>query len=193
MNKNKLHNRRRFLAGAAGSMAVGAAPPVRTENRSPNECLRIGCLNVGTYSHLPDLWASLLNPRPEKQDIPFTNMRITHCWDIEPEKADEFAQMYRCEKVKHFDTMIGKVDAVISGGYYNHPWDHILHEPYLQAGLPNLINRPFSNALHKAKKMIETARRCGATILAPSSYEHNEAINRARIWVPAGKSSATMP
>ncbi|HQO36890.1 MAG TPA: hypothetical protein PLG59_19660 [bacterium] len=188
MDKNELHNRRRFLAkAAAGSVAIGAVQTVRAENRNPNECVRIGCLNVGTYSHLPDLWAPLLNPRPEKQDIPFTNMRITHCWDIEPEKADEFAQIYRCEKEKNFDEMLGKVDAVISGGYYNHPWNHILHEPYLEAGLPNLINRPFSNALRKARKMVETARKHGATILAPSSHEHNDAISRARTWVPGRK------
>jgi len=82
--------------------------------------------------------------------------------------------------------MAGKVDGVISGGYYNHGWNHILHEPYLKAGLPNLINRPFANSLVKARQMIETARKHGATILSPSAHELNESIARAKSWA-AGK------
>lgn len=78
------------------------------------------------------------------------------------------------------------MDGIISGGYYEHGWSHILHQPYLEAGLPNLINRPFANSLAKAHKMIETARKHKATILVPSAYEHNEAITRAKAWA-AGK------
>ena len=109
-------------------------------------------------------------------------MRITHCWDIEYEKAEAIAATYGCTAVKNFDDMLGKVDGVISGGYYNHPWNHILHEPYLEAGLPNLINRPFANSLVKAKRMTELAEKSGATILVPSSHEHNDAISRAKAW-----------
>ena len=113
------------------------------------EPFRIGFLNVASYSHTP-LWAPAINPRVGEKDTPFTGMRITHCWDIEYEKAKAIAEPYGCKVVKNFDDMLGKVDGVISGGYYNHPWNHILHEPYLEAGLPNLINRPFSNSLAKA-------------------------------------------
>ncbi|MCE5251456.1 hypothetical protein LLG96_14680, partial [bacterium] len=81
-----------------------------------------------------------------------------------------------------FDDMLGKVDGIINGGYYNHPWNHILHEPYLKAGLPNLINRPFANSLAKAKKMVDMAKQYNATILCPSSHEHNESIARAKAW-----------
>ena len=85
-------------------------------------------------------------------------------------------------RLQHFDDMVGKVDAIISGGYYNHPWNHILHEPYLKAGIPNLINRPFSNSRAKARQMIDLAQKHGATILCPSAHEHTEAITRARKW-----------
>lgn len=148
---------------------------------SNTEPFRVGFLNVDSYSHMP-LWAPAINPRVGQKDTPFTGMRITHCWDIEYEKAKAIAESYGCEVVKNFDDMLGKVDGVISGGYYNHPWNHILHEPYLEAGLPNLINRPFANSLAKARKMIELAEKHGATILAPSSHEHNEPISRAKAW-----------
>lgn len=148
---------------------------------STHEPFRVGFLNCDSYSHMP-LWAPHINPRSGQKDTPFTGMRVTHCWDIEYDKAKAIADSYGCEVVKNFDDMLGKVDGIISGGYYNHPWNHILHEPYLEAGLPNLINRPFANSLAKARKMVELAEKSGATILAPSSHEHNDAISRAKAW-----------
>src|ERR1019366_568382 len=43
------------------------------------------------------------------------------------------------------------------------------------------------NSLAKARKMIETARKHRATILAPSAHEHNEAIARAKAWASGQK------
>jgi len=87
--------------------------------------------------------------------------------------TDQSGQM-----VKNFDNMFGNVDGIISGGYYNHPWNHILHEPHLEAGLPNLINRPLTNSLAKARQMVATAKKHGATILELSAFEQNDEKNR---------------
>ena len=174
-------NRRHFLTKA--SLSLAAISQVGAQARpSQGEPFRVGCLNVHNYSHLLPLWAPLINPRPGNKEIALTGMRITHCWEIDPERSAEFAKMYNCEAVRNFDDMLGKVDGIISGGYYNYPWNHILHEPYLEAGLPNLINRPFANSLLKARKMIDTARENGSTILCPSAYEHTDAIARAKVW-----------
>lgn len=174
-------NRRDFLTKA--SLSLAAISQAGAQSRaSQGEAFRVGCLNVHNYSHLLPLWAPLINPRPGNKEIALTGMRITHCWEIDPERSAEFAKMYNCEAVRNFDDMLGKVDGIISGGYYNYPWNHILHEPYLEAGLPNLINRPFANSLLKARKMIDTARKNGSTILCPSAYEHTDAIARAKVW-----------
>ena len=166
-------NRRDFLTKA--SLSIAAISQAGAQSRtSQGEAFRVGCLNVHNYSHLL--------PRAGNKEIALTGMRITHCWEIDPEKSAEFAKMYNCEAVRNFDDMLGKVDGIISGGYYNYPWNHILHEPYLEAGLPNLINRPFANSLLKARKMIDTARKNGSTILCPSAYEHTDAIARAKVW-----------
>ena len=171
-------NRRNFLTSVPVSLAavsqVGAP-------------FRIGCLNVHNYSHLLPLWAPLMNPRLEKKEIALTSMRITHCWEIDSARSAEFAKMYHCEAVRNFDDMLGKLDGIISGGYYQYPWNHILHQPYLEAGLPNLINRPFASSLVKARKMIDTARKHGAAILCPSAYEYTDAIARAKAWVTGKK------
>ena len=86
--------------------------------------------------------------------------------------------------------MVGKVDGIISGGFYNYAWNQILHEPYLKAGIPNLINRPFANTLQKARQMIDVAQKSGAKILCPSAFEHNQSTARARKWA-AGKKIIT--
>ena len=56
-------------------------------------------------------------PAPGGKDTPFTGMRITHCREIDPAKAEQFAKTFDCEPVKHFDDMMGRVDGVISGGW----------------------------------------------------------------------------
>ena len=185
-------SRRSFLsqapvAGVTVAAAASAAAAQNRPQRKPGSVFRVGCLNVSSYSHLEGLWAPLINPRPETSEIPLTGMRITHCWEIDPDRAKNFAKTFDCQAVKNFDDMLGKVDGIISGGYYNHPWNHILHAPYLEAGLPNLINRPFTNSLAKARKMVEMARKHGATILVPSAFEHNDAIASAKAWASGRK------
>ena len=174
-------SRRSFLASATalGAVGLGASLGAAVAKKpGAGDELRVGCMNLVTYSHL-GIWAPLIRP--------FTGMRITHCWDIEPEKAKGFANSHGCTSVKNFDDMLGKVDCIISGGYYNHPWNHIIHAPYLEAGLPNLINRPFANSVAKADKMVEMARKHGATILCPSAFEHSNAIARAKEWATGKK------
>jgi len=180
---NKIH-RRAFLGS---TLAALPAMTQTGQRRSPSDVFRVGCLNVVDYSHLNDIWAPFINPRAGKKDAPFTGMRITHCWEIDRTKAEEFAKAYGCQAVKNFDDMVGKVDGIINGGYYNYPWNHILHQPYLEAGLPNLINRPFANSLAKAQKMIETARKYRATILVPSAFEYNDPMARAKAWASGKK------
>ncbi len=170
-------SRRSFLAvsTAMGVTGLGAAigMPAAVANNDNRDEVRVGVMNLQLYSHM-GIWAPILKP--------FTGMRITHCWDINPNIAESFAKGYNAIAVKNFDDMLGKVDAVISGGYYNNPWNHIIHQPYLEAGLPNLINRPFANSLAKGDKMIEMARKYKAPILVPSSFEHTHAMVQAKIW-----------
>jgi hypothetical protein len=176
-------NRRSFLAWTVTSgMAAVSAAVGRDQRHDWTRPLRIGCLNVGSYSHLTNLWGPLITPRKGKKDTPFAGMKITHCWDIDRLKAEEFASQHGCEVVDEFSQMIGKVDGIVSGGYYNHPWNHFIHEPYLEAGLPNLINRPFANSLAKARRMLDVAKTNGATILCPSAMELNAPIYRASAW-----------
>ncbi|MCE5250560.1 twin-arginine translocation signal domain-containing protein, partial [bacterium] len=99
-------DRREFMtrAGSAGAAlaALGASKVHAAEKpKESGGLFRVGCLNVYSYSHLIGLWGPLINARKGEKDTPFTNMRITHCWDIEPDRAEEFAKLYGCETVKN--------------------------------------------------------------------------------------------
>ena len=177
-------DRRALLAAGAAATAATAAHAAGNQTE-PGAEVRVGCLNVKAYSHLASHWGALINS--DNTTAKLTGMKITHCWDVDPAGAAAFAKRFHCQAVKRYDDMLGKVDAVISGGYYNHPWNHVLHDPYLRAGIPNLINRPFSNSVAKARQMIELARKSGASILVPSAFEHNYDIVAARQWARGKK------
>jgi len=180
---------RREILASVPLTGSALAMPQGPRKRNPSDVFRVGVLNVGTYSHLTEFWAPPMNPRNNGRDMLLTGMRITHCWDISPDRSAAFAKTYGCEAVKEFDGMAGKVDGVISGGYYCHPWNHILHKPYLEAGLPNLVNRPFTNSLKKASEMLHCAAEHKASLLVPSAYEFNDAIARAKAWAKTKKVS----
>ncbi|MEO1999521.1 MAG: hypothetical protein ABGZ17_30115 [Planctomycetaceae bacterium] len=179
-------SRRRFLQNtpAAGTLlasgAVAAATGTSTgaaaqENRNPRKTLRVGALNISVYSHLAAHWARLMNG-----PMSYTGMRITHCWDINPAAAAGFARGNQCHAVDDFDGMLGQVDAVIDGGYYNHAFNHVLMAPYLRAGLPCLINRPFANSLSRTQSIVDLARKHKAPLLVPSAFGHNQVVAEAR-------------
>jgi len=183
MSNSPFISRRRFLrdapaATAATAATATAAAPSADQREARKKPLTVGALNIGVYSHLAAMWAQLING-----DMSYTGMQITHCWDVDPARSEGFARQYGCQAVKTFDGMLGKVDAIISGGYYNHAWNHILHAPYLEAGIPNLINRPFTNSVGKARQMIELASKHKAPLLVPSALGHNDVVAKARQFV----------
>ena len=194
MNDSTPVSRRRFLreSPAAGTLlatgAVAAATSTRSEaadtDADPRKTLRVGALNISVYSHLAAHWARLING-----SMSFTGMRITHCWDINPEAAKGFARGNQCTAVQNFDDMVGKVDAVIDGGYYNHAVNHVLMAPYLKAGLPCLINRPFANSVAKTRSIVELARTHQAPIPVPSAFGHNQVVTEARAFAGSSRIS----
>ena len=188
MNDKTQVSRRRFLRDTPAAAAVAATTAATTAAAAPGDAaqtpadprktLRVGVLNISVYSHLAAHWARLING-----SMSYTGMRITHCWDINSDAAQDFAQGNRCTSVENFDDMLGKVDAVIDGGYYNHAFNHLLMAPYLKAGLPCLVNRPFANSLKKTRSLVELARKHKAPLLVPSALGHNQVVSEARRFV----------
>ena len=99
-------------------------------------------------------------------------MEVTHCWDVNPKLAEEFAQKYGCQAVTNYDDMVGSVDAVAFGGFYEIPWQHLLARPYIEAGIPTYLSRPFSYSLRDIDSMLDLSAKHNTPLMATSCQEH---------------------
>jgi hypothetical protein len=116
-----------------------------------------------------------MNPLGEDQGAYWprqTGMVMTKVWDPDPEAAQTFADMYDVEVVDNYYDMVDSVDGVIMSDYYATGWWPELSKPYLEAGIPCLINRPFALSLDEAEEMIERSRMNNTPILVPSGDEY---------------------
>ena len=158
-----------MAAGALLGTAAGAgAETIRFKRTSPNDLITIGALSCGAGTHTQSLWAPLINGVGKTRT---TGMVITHCWDVIESQKEEFAKKYSCTPVKNFDDMLGKVDGILNGDYYSIMCNHKLNQPYLEAGIPTFINRPFANSMKIAKETLAQARKGDAPLMSTSSFE----------------------
>lgn len=178
-------SRRSFLGAAAAGIAAGtviggaagAAAPRAFTRTSPSatELIKVGIITCREYSHILDIWGPFLNPPTEAfrgaRWPRTTGMVMTTVWDADRAAAESFAKQYDIRVADHYADMVGKVDAVIFSGFYEVGWWPRLTKPYLEAGIPCLINRPFALSLAEAREMVDRARTYGAPIYVPSPFE----------------------
>jgi len=170
-------SRRSFFGTAAAGGAAMAATAVQSAPRKnpTTDLMKIGVIAVGEYSHMNSegsIWAPVINPvEPHRWPMRTTRMQITHCWDMKPERSAEFAQRYGCEAVKNYDDMVGKIDGLITAGMYECKWWPKLVKPYLEAGIPTFINRPFALSMKDAKEMVDTAKKHNTPIMCSDAHE----------------------
>ncbi len=162
--------RRNFLkkaavAGAA-SLAVGKA---QAAPAAPKK-LKLGVFGLD-YTFW-GLWADLLSPTGRASGTSFLNMEPAYVWDKDQKKAQDFADKWGCEVVKKYDGMVGKVDGVVNGDLYNVPWQHQLFRPYIEAGIPCYLQRPWSSCLRDLDEMLELAAKHNTPIIATATHEH---------------------
>ena len=139
--------RRSFLSksAVAGASSLLVNSKAEAASQKNNRKFKVGAFCVGEYSFWP-IWAELLDPNG-RLGTNILNMEVTHVWDVNPKTAQEFADKWGCKVVKEYDGMIGKVDGVVNGGFYEIPWQHKIFRPYLKAGVPTYLSRPWSYRL----------------------------------------------
>ena len=179
MNADNDTSRRCFFgkAAAAGGAAFTGAHNVHAQPAKlpETDLIRVGVIALGDNSHMNySIWAPMINPTEHK---PWpagrtTRMLITHCWDSRPELAERFAKTYKCEAVKNYYDMVGKVDGMIFAGFNDVKWWPQLTKPYLEAGIPCFINRPFAYSMKDAHAIVDTARKHGTPILCTDEREY---------------------
>jgi len=170
-------SRRAFLTGsaAAGAAAIVSGSTASAAQPSARK------LNIGVFGldyTFWGIWADLLSPEGQHSGTSLLNVRPSHVWDKDTKKAREFADKWGCEVVGSYDGMIGKVDGVVNGDLYNVPWQHLFLRPYIEAGIPCYLSRPWSTRLRDLDFMLDLAAKHNTPLIATATYEHyNEADN----------------
>lgn len=171
-------SRRGFLRYAAAAPAVAATVPAASAatKPAPNRKLRIGALAVGDGSFWSYSWGDLLSPgKPVNQATLGTgvlDMEVTHAWDVNPGAAEKFAAIMGARAVRKYDAMVGQVDAVAIGGFFEIPWQYRLARPYIEAGIPTYLGRPFAYSLRDIDSLLDLAAKHNTPIIATDLYEH---------------------
>ena len=157
MSLNTSTSRRRFLNIGSSMILATTASSARAnvsfKRKSPSsrELLEVGIL-MGIGGHSDTIWGRLLNP-PEGQ-MRRTGMIFTKVWSVDRNTAELFNRRYGAEIVNNFDDMVGKVHGVFVDDLDAVAYNYKLAEPYLDAGIPTFVHRPFADSMKKARDMV---------------------------------------
>ena len=154
--------------------------------------IRVGVLTCDRYSHIAGIWGPILDPTSERKfgtaTTRMTSMVMTHVWDVDREAAEGFARAFKgVEVVDNYYDMVGKVDGVILSDLDSCIHFKELTKPYLEAGVPIFINRPFALSLDDTEYMIELARKHDTPIMSGSSFEYAPEVEHIKNEVKAAE------
>ena len=150
----------------------------RFERTSSRDLVRVGVI-TGPAGHTCGIWGEKMNP--PAGHIRTTGMIMTHMWSLRPEIAQRAQEKYQgVEAVDDPRQMIGHIDGVIIDDINAISLYPQLARPFLEAGIPTFVNRPFATSLAKGREMVETAARHGAALLTASTWEFTESVGDLR-------------
>ena len=151
----------------------------RFTRTSDRDLVRVGVI-TGNGGHTLGIWGEKMNPTGDF--IRTTGMILTHVWSVRPQFAAQVAGKFR-ETVAVEDPrdMIGQVDGVIVDDITAISLYPVLSRPFLEAGIPTFVNRPFATSLAKGREMIACAEKHGAALYTMSSWEASESIGDLRL------------
>ncbi len=149
--------------------------------------LKLGMITVEPHGRP---WAEVLQHMPK--------VEMAYAWDYDLDRARQYAAKYHIRHVvQDVEEMLGKVDAVLIGGgrraptgdgiWGEEPDDHLqLSRPFLQNGLPVLIDKPFADRLEDAVEMVCLARKHKALLMSCSAMRYTTEIEGLRQVIDDG-------
>jgi len=153
----------------------------RFTRRSVNDLLKVGVI-TGAGGHCGGVWGEKLNPTAD--NIRTTGMVMTQVWSIHADWSKQFAEKFDgVEVVDDPRDMIGEIDGFFLDDITAISLYPILVRPFLEAGIPTLVNRPFATSMAKGRQMVEMAEAHGAAITTFSTWEFCEAAADVRAKV----------
>lgn len=162
------------LAFNSSSMAAIAQNRRTFKRTKPSDLIEVGMV-VAHGCHSYNIWAETMNP-PEGQ-MRTTGMIITRIWSFRPEYAKRFTEKFSgITAVKNIEDLVGTVDGVYIDAVPAVSLYHLMSKPFLLAGMPTFVNRPFTTSLEKGRIMIEDAQKGGAPLMSSSTWEFAESV-----------------
>ncbi|MCE5252204.1 Gfo/Idh/MocA family oxidoreductase [bacterium] len=180
-----MEKRRNFIKKSAvmsaGALAFQASPNVSEAQarqpfarKNPSDLVEVGMV-VAHGCHSYNIWAETMNPSEGKMRT--TGMIITKIWSFRPEYAKRFTDKFPgVTAVKNMDDLVGAVDGVYIDAVPAVSLYHLMARPFLRAGMPTFVNRPFTTSVEKARIMIEDARKGGGPLMSNSTWEFAESV-----------------
>ncbi len=145
---------------------------------TPYDLVRVGILS-GSGGHIHSIWGNNMNP-PAGQ-MRTTGMVMTHAWAIRKSMAERLGSMFPgINIVQHPADMIGHIDGVYIDDVSAISLYPLMAKPFLEAGIPTFVNRPFATSLAKGQTMVDLAEKHGTALLAASTWEYTESIGDLR-------------
>ena len=165
-----MNTRRSFIktigAGAALSTIAFAAPGVASATIADPENklkpIRVGIIGAEN-SHSVN-FGKMFNI-----DHKFPGVELTHIWGETDEFARKTAEAGKIPNiVKEQKEMLGKIDALIVD--HRHAKYHLeAATPFVKAGIPTFVDKPFCYRVEEGKKFLEMAREVGTPVTSFSS------------------------
>jgi predicted dehydrogenase len=109
-------------------------------------------------------YQNIYNPWDLEKLPKVPGMEITACYDHERERAEQFSATFSgkpvvCDKV---EDMIPHLDAIFISDCDGGGGDHLkLATPFLKAGVPTFVDKPFASTLKDARALVRLAEKHG--------------------------------
>lgn len=152
--------------------------PAVFHRESPGDLVRVGVI-TGAGGHMPAIWGNGMNP--PSGSIRTSGMICTHAWTVRPEMGQRFSETFSgVELVGRPADMIGHIDGLYIDDINAVSLYPVLARPFLEAGIPTFVNRPFATSLAKGQAMVDLAARSGTALLTASTWEYTESVGDLR-------------
>ena len=154
------------------------APQHPFKRTSPGDLVRVGVI-TGPGGHAIGSWGDGMNPTEGK--IRTTGMVMTHLWCLRPDVTAKMQDKFQgLQVVDHPAQMVGHIDGVFLDDINAISLYPQLARPFLEAGIPTFVNRPFATSLAKGREMVDLAAQHGTALLSASTWEYSESVGDLR-------------
>lgn len=106
----------------------------------------------------------------------FQNVKVTSWWGQDLETVQRWAGQTGVQHVARTpEEMLGRVDGVLICTW--HGKDHAaLARPFVEAGLPVFVDKPFTESSREAKELLSLAERSGSVVFSSSPWKWSPSV-----------------